>query len=152
MSRKNLPTDVLKLYNLHGGDTSVCWEWKGKVNKRDGRPYITIDGKRTPAYRVVLTLFKGEPPIPKALACHSCDDKLCGNYTHLRWDTHQANMDDMVERDRHGLPATVIRAIRRLLQEGKTHIEISKLYGVSRETVTAINNNRSPKYTKDTDE
>jgi DNA-binding NarL/FixJ family response regulator len=51
----------------------------------------------------------------------------------------------MMERDRHGLPATVVRSIRRLLSEGRSHSDIAELYGLSRETITAINNNRSHK-------
>jgi len=150
MSRKNIPADVFKHFNMHGGDTSVCWEWTGKVNEKDGRPYFTVDGKRRTAYSIVLTLTKGESPIPNGMACHSCDNRICGNYTHLDWGSHQQNMDDMVERDRHGLSGTVVRSIRKLLEEGRTHSSIAELYGVSRETITALNNKRSPKYNKET--
>jgi DNA-binding XRE family transcriptional regulator len=58
-------------------------------------------------------------------------------------------MNDMKERDRHGLPKTVIRAIRKLIKVGRTHNEIAKLYGVSRETITAIHNRRSHKGTEE---
>jgi len=47
-------------------------------------------------------------------------------------------MDDMTSRDRHGLPKTARNGIRRLLSEGRTQQEIADLYGVSRETVSAI--------------
>ena len=57
---KNVPTDVFKHINMHGGDKDVCWEWTGKVNKKDGRPYFTVDGKRKPSYNVVLELSSGE--------------------------------------------------------------------------------------------
>ena len=62
-------------------------------------------------------------------------------------------MDDptllfMKERDRHGLPKIVVRAILKLLSENKTHKEIAELYGVSRETITAINTGRSHKKEK----
>lgn len=150
MPRKNLPTDVFKYINMHEGDKDVCWEWTGKVNKTDGRPYITVDGKRSTAYSIVLTLTKGESPIPKGMARHSCDNCICCNPSHLDWGTHQDNMDDMVERDRHGLSGTVVRSIRKLLEEGRTHSSIAELYGVSRETITALNNKRSPKYNKET--
>jgi len=150
---KNVPTDVFKRVNMHGGDKDVCWEWEGTVNKSDGRPYITIEGKRRPTYVVVLELSSGETQEEaskrlgkKALACHKCDNKICNNPSDLYWGTHQDNMDDMVERDRHGLSKVIIRNIRKLLSEGRSHSNIAELYGISRENVTAINNNRTRKY------
>lgn len=149
MSKKNLPTDVFKQVNMHGGDTNVCWEWTGKTNAKDGRPYFTVEGKRRPSYSYVLELHSGEKPERK-MVTHSCDNRVCCNPYHLSWGTHQSNMDEMVERNRHGLPATVVRSIRKLLQEGRSHSSIAELYGVSREAITAINNKRSPKYNKET--
>ena len=73
---------------------------------------------------------------------HSCDNSICCNPHHLSWGSHQDNMDDMKQRDRHGLPKTVVRAIKTLLDGDKTHQEIATLYGVSRESITAINNGR----------
>ena len=141
MTRKNIPTDVFKHINMHEGDTNVCWEWMAKVNKKDGRPYITLEGKRRPAYSVVLELHSGELPKDR-MATHSCDNRVCCNPHHLSWASHQDNMDDMIERERHGLPRTVIRAIRKLRDEGKTQQECAKLYGVSRETISAIDTGR----------
>ncbi len=141
MPRKNLPTDVFKHINMHNGDTNVCWEWTGKVNKKDSRPYFTVEGKRRPAYSVVLELHSGELPKGR-LATHSCDNRTCCNPSHLSWGTHQDNMDDMVERERHGLPKTVVRAIRKLRIEGRTQSDIAELYGISRETVSAIDTGR----------
>jgi DNA-binding XRE family transcriptional regulator len=142
MPKRNQPVDVFKQINMGGGDTSICWEWTGKLNKKDGRPYFTVAGKRRPAYAIVLTLFTGEEGKNKSVL-HSCDNPICCNPHHLSWGTHQRNMDDMKERDRHGLPRIVIRAIRKLLSEGKTQKEIADLYGVSREAVSAISTGRN---------
>jgi hypothetical protein len=142
MPKKNIPTDVFININMHDGDIEVCWEWKGKPNAKDGRPYITIEGARRPAYVIVLELYTGEHADGR-YAIHSCDNCICCNPHHLNWGTHQDNMDDMKERDRHGLPRTVVRAIHKLLDSGKdTHQTIADLYGVSRETITGINNGR----------
>ena len=138
---KNIPTDVFKTMDMHDGDINACWEWKGKPNAKDGRPYITIEGARRPAYVIVLELHTGEHAGGR-YALHSCDNRICCNPHHLSWGTHQDNMDDMKERDRHGLPRTVIRAIHKLLEGTATHQEIADLYGVSRETITGINNGR----------
>lgn len=48
----------------------------------------------------------------------------------------------MKTRQRHGLPHNTVRVIKRLLKEGRMHKEIAELYGVSRELITAINNER----------
>ena len=48
----------------------------------------------------------------------------------------------MKERERHGLPKIVIRAIRKLLDEGHTQTKIARLYGVSRETISSISTGR----------
>jgi|TARA_R100000093_G_C1936353_1_gene70482 hypothetical protein len=144
MSRKNKPIDVYRHINMHEGDEDVCWEWQLKLNAKDSRPYFTVDGKRRPSYAYVLETKTGEAQDDR-MVLHSCDNPICCNPFHLSWGTHQDNMNEMKERERHGLPTTVVRAIRRLLSEGGTHKDIANLYGVSRETITAINNGRSHK-------
>ncbi len=147
MGRTNQPIDVFKHIDMHGGDPDVCWEWRRAVNKKDGRPYFTVNGNKAPAYAIVLRLYKGEPPasLKTPMALHSCDNRICCNPYHLDWGDHQQNMNEMKERERHGLPSTVVRAIRRLLDSGRTHRDIADLYGVSREAITAIANGRAHK-------
>lgn len=144
MARKNTPVDVFRFINMMNGDITKCWPWKRKLNKKDGRPYFVVDGKERPAYVIVLELASGEDAGDR-VARHKCDVEDCCNPSHLSWGTHQDNSDDMMERDRHGVPKTVLRAIRKLLGEGRTHRSIAELYGLSRETVTAINRGRSHK-------
>jgi len=139
MGKGNEPADVFK--KIHIRSKEECWPWKGKVNTKDGRPYITIQGVRRPAYIVVLELCSGEKAEGRYVL-HSCDFPICCNPHHLSWGTHQDNMNDMKERERHGLPRTVVRSIYALLVEGRTHREIASLYGVSRETITALNRSR----------
>ena len=103
----NRRIDVFKHIDMSGGNENDCWEWKGRLNPKDGRPYFT-----------------------------------CCSPHHLRWGTHQDNMNDMKERERHGLPKIVIRAICKLLSEGKTQSAIAELYGISRETVSSISTGR----------
>jgi hypothetical protein len=80
------------------------------------------------------------------LILHSCDNGDwpigCCNPSHLRVGTSQENTNDMMTRQRHGLPHMVVRNIRRLLSEGRSQSEVAELYGVSRETVSAINSKR----------
>jgi hypothetical protein len=143
MPRKNIPTDVFKSINI--GAKDECWSWKGRYNKKDSRPYFTSNGRQRPAYVWVLELHTGEEA-SKRLALHSCDNGEspvgCCNPHHLRWGTHDENMKDMVDRERHGLPAIVVKAIRKLRSEGKTQKEVAELYGISREAVSAIDTGR----------
>ena len=139
MGKSNVPTDVFK--NVDMATPDECWPWKGKVNAKDQRPYLTVSGVRRAAYVIVYELYSGEQALGRYIL-HSCDNSICCNPNHLSWGSHQDNMDDMKNRDRHGLPKTVVRAIRKLLDGVETHQQIASLYGVSRETITAINNGR----------
>ena len=143
MPRKNQPTDIFKHINMHEGDSNVCWEWKGKLNEKDGRPYFTLNGKRRPSYAIVLELSSGKKQEEGQMARHSCDNPICCNPKHLSWGDHQANMNDMKDRERHGLPKIVVRAIRKLRIEGKTQQECADLYGISREAVSALDTGRT---------
>ena len=140
MSRNNVPHDVFKHIDMRGNDD--CWEWKGKINAKDNRPYFTVNGKRRPSYAYVLETYTGEIQKGRQVL-HSCDNTTCCNPHHLRWGTHQDNMNDMKERERHGLNRTVIRAILKLIEDGRSHEDIAGLYGISREAVTAIHNGRT---------
>ena len=143
--RKNKPVDVFQHIDMHGGDYSVCWEWQGYVKtKEDGsnpRPYISLSGSKKLVYRVVFDIFHPDQPLTvKEVVRHTCDNSICCNPTHLERGTHEENMRDMRERQRHGLTHHAVKAIKRLLANGVTHVLIAERFGVSRETITAINN------------
>ena len=138
---KHEPTDVFRYIEMSSAD--VCWRWTGTWGGRaaDRRPYFMSDGRRTMAYRWVWELVNG--PIPDGqMILHSCDRGGypigCCNPHHMRLGGVVENAADMTARQRHGLPHNVIRAIRRLIDEGKTQSEIASLYGISRESVSAI--------------
>ena len=137
----NRPVDVFKHIDMSGGNENECWEWKGRLNPKDNRPYFTVAGQRRPSYAVVLELYTGEEAKGR-VARHKCDNSVCCNPHHLIWGDHQDNMNDMKERERHGLPKIVVRAIRKLLDEGHTQSHIAELYGVSRETISSISTGR----------
>lgn len=142
MPKTNKPTDVFKYIDLRGGDTNQCWPWTGRVNEKDGRPYMRLNGKSTLAYHITYELVRGVP-VGTAYLLHSCDNKICCNPHHLHPGTHQENMDEMKERERHGIPKTVLRTIKKLLEEGRTHESIAELYGLDRSTVSKIAQGRS---------
>ena len=145
MARSNQPVDVFSYINMMNGDNESCWPWKGKTNEKDGRPYFTVQGKRRPSYVYVIELTTGKKQTTGTVVRHKCDNPICCNPTHLEWGSHQENMNDMKERDRHGVPKTVVRAIHNLADNGKTQQDIAEIYGLSREAVSAILTGRNKK-------
>jgi DNA-binding XRE family transcriptional regulator len=147
----NEPVDVFKYYDMSGGP-EACWVYIGNSwggQKREPRPYFMAAGRRQIAYRWIYELVHGVTLTPDQLILHSCDNGGypigCGNIHHMRLGTVQDNSDDMVARQRHGMPKTVVRAIRTLLEQGRTQQDIADLYGVSRETISAIATQRAHK-------
>ena len=141
--KRNTAIDVFRHINMMKGDHNVCWEWTGRVNKGDGRPYFRYDGKRMASYVCVYELHSGKELEKSQVVRHSCDNPVCCNPFHLSIGSHQENMNDMVERERHGLPKIAVKAIKKLREEGKTQKECAALYGVSREAVSAIDTMRT---------
>lgn len=144
----NDPIDVFQYYEMRGPDE--CWPYLGRAwggQPREKRPYFMAAGRRQIAYRWIYELVHGVILDPKQLILHACDNGGfpigCGNPGHMRVGTTQENSNDMVDRQRHGMPATVVRAIRTLLEQGKEQQEIANIYGVSRETISAIATQRT---------
>lgn len=147
MAKRNSVDDVWRYIEIRGDDD--CWLWKGSWGGRRTHlmPYFAANGSRWIAYRKVFELVTGQELSPEQFLCHSCDNGSapigCCNFRHLRIGTHQDNTNDKKERERHGLPHSVVRNIRRLLNKGYTQNNIAELYGVSRETVSAIRTGRT---------
>lgn len=138
MPYPNQAKDVFRSIDMTGGP-DACWPFKGKPNAK-GRPYFTVAGKKHLAYRLATDLVKGEEYLGDQIARHTCDNEMCCNPRHIIPGGHQDNMNDMKERERHGLPHHTVRAIRKLASKanGPTHAEIADLYGIGRSTVTEI--------------
>ena len=149
----NEPIEVFQHIDMR--EPSACWSWTGAWGgkARDKRPYFMANGKRTMAYRWVYELVYGVELTKDQMILHACDNGGwpigCCNPNHMRVGDHESNTKDMTDRQRHGLPGTVVRAIRRLLDEGQTQEEIAKTYGLTRETVSAIKNQRAYKHLTD---
>jgi hypothetical protein len=116
-----------------------CWPFKGALSK-NGRPYVQIDGKKYLAYRLSYECVHGLGSLDGKIACHQCDNEICCRPDHIKPGDHQKNMDEMKERERHGMPHHAVRAIRKLASQGRSHQEIADLYGIGRSTVTEIVN------------
>lgn len=114
-----------------------CWPFTGGLNST-GRPYISIEGKKLLAYRVVYELVTGRELERTDTIMHGCDNPVCCNPAHLQVGDHDTNMKEMRDRERHGLPHHTVRAIRKLVAAGATHKSVGDLYGLGRSTVTEI--------------
>lgn len=121
---KNKKHDVFININMQNGDTGQCWPWRGALNNHD-RPYFHIDGKAKAVYRIVYELVKGVELERGQIVRHECDNSQCCNPFHLTIGTHQDNMDDMVERERHGLPHKLVKSIRELYKNGLNGRKVS---------------------------
>lgn len=140
---------MFKVYAL-GSDTE-CWPYLGNawggLGGIERRPYFMAAGRRQIAYRWIYELFHGVILTPDQMILHSCDNGKypigCGNVHHMRIGTNEQNVADRTLRDRQGMPANVVRAIRKLLAEGVTQQEVASRYGVARETISAIATQRT---------
>lgn len=156
MPVKNTRNDVWRYINRSDG-MDACWKWTGGWGGRSDqlRPYFGYEGQRSIAYRLVWELVHGNPPPSDKMLLHSCDNGAhpigCCNPAHLRLGEAQENANDMKSRERHGLPHNVVKAIRRLLDEGRSQQTIADLYGVSRETISAIATGRVYSHVKEGD-
>lgn len=136
--------DVFKDIDIRGPDD--CWNFTGHYNEQRRMPEWKFKGKNLVPYRIVYELVNG--PIPDGLLIlHSCDNRRCCNPKHHSVGTVEKNNQEANERERHGVPAIVVRNIRKLLGSVNpftgnphTHSEIAELYGMSRSNVTAIAN------------
>ena len=113
MGRPNSPDDVFKSINTHNNNPSVCWEWTGALGGRDGRGYMTLNGRKQLAHRIVYQIFNG--PIADGLVIrHKCDNPVCCNPFHLELGNRSENELDKYRRNRAGLPRDVVVEIRRM--------------------------------------
>lgn len=128
-----------------------CWSWLGpQTSNGYGRVYFK--GSIALAHRVAWMHAFG--PIPDGLlVCHTCDNRICCNPTHLFLGTPKDNTQDMVAKGRHRngsqrLTPTQVRKIRAQFipkyatgKRGGTRSNATELavgYGVSRQTIQDI--------------
>lgn len=75
-----------------------CWVWTGWTIE-SGYGYFSLNGKSVRAHRAVLTI-EGNPPEPRDVVCHKCDNPGCVRPSHLFIGTHGDNMADRQRKGR----------------------------------------------------
>lgn len=122
-----------------GGPNGDCWEWQRATNAR-GYPQIKYEGEYVLVSRLVMIHREGEHP--DLYVCHNCDNPVCINPDHLRWDTPSANSIERSHRaKRHQklkLTPNQVRYIRDLLKFGFKQREIADWYHVNKQTISLI--------------
>jgi len=135
---------------------SGCWPWlAGKNDKGYGRFYL--NGSVILAHRIAWMFAYGEIPKRKKVL-HTCDNRACVNPAHLFIGTQADNMHDMNIKQRHGKGYKRPNAARenhygaklsekqiviiRTLQGKLTHKAIANRFGVSRQLIGMILNNK----------
>lgn len=140
--------------------TENCWLWRG-AKYRGGYGAFRIDSNiQTTAHRVAYILTYGELP-KNLIVCHSCDNRLCVNPSHLFIGTQQDNIDDMFRKGRQAkkellghkqvgelnhaakLTEAIVLEIRELFKLGFSQADIGRKTGVSRLNIWNIVHHKS---------
>lgn len=102
-----------------------CWEWK-RGNSYGGYGRY----KRQYSHRIAYLFFKGEIEKGKMI-CHTCDNKLCCNPSHLYLGTAFDNAKDREQRTSSTKSRRTKTKIINLIKKGCTPIEISNKLNIS---------------------
>jgi len=122
---------------------------------RYGYPRCKRNGTNWLLYRYIYFLNYGDIPKDKVVR-HICDNRLCINPKHLILGTHQDNMEDCKERERHckgekhlcsKLNNEKVLKIRKLYKDKKlSYIRLGKLFNVTKTTIYNIVNRNNWKH------
>lgn len=143
---------------------SGCWIFMGAVNHW-GYGIIGTGRRGEPtdrAHRITYRHFKGEIPSGK-FVCHTCDIPSCCNPDHMFIGTNQDNVNDMVRKKRNSPPPrnphvvgsvhplaklneAQVLEIRDLYRKGSVQKDLAQQYGVARQTISKIVNNKRFKH------
>jgi len=134
-----------------------CWPWRASTDK-SGYGIFRYQGQMVHANRVVWELTTGSSP-KERLVCHTCDNPICVNPTHLFIGTHLDNSNDKINkgRDYHPegedhprskLSQDDIRTIRALAKAGMSQSKIGKQFGIDQTHAGNIINHKNWKHVK----
>lgn len=124
------------------GAPDDCWEWQGDT-RGGGYGVFFYRGRVRGAHELALTFTTGEVRLDELDTCHSCDNPPCCNPAHLRFDTRQSNVQDMVDRGRATKGATKltpedVALIRRRRAAGARQKDLAEQFGITDGQVSMI--------------
>lgn len=118
-----------------------CWPWRGDTSK--GYGIFQYRGRRYGAHELALSFTTGEKRIDTLDTCHACDNPICCNPGHLRFDTRLSNVQDMHQRGRarsgaEKLTADQVRIMRERRAAGARQKDLARDFGVTDGQVSMI--------------
>lgn len=138
--KRNSPHDVFKFVQIptNTADPIPCWLWEGARGGRDGRAVFSLNGKRVQANRLVWELVNGRQLDANEVLMHTCDTPHCCSPHHNKPNTQQANMEDMVIKQRVGMAHDRVQEIMRWIDKNAPPTWIAEKFGISRQLVSDI--------------
>lgn len=144
---------------------SGCWIFTGATNNF-GYGIVGLGSRGQPndrAHRITYRHFRGEIP-DGMFVCHTCDVPSCCNPDHLFLGTNQDNVNDMIKKKRNSKPPRnphvvgsvhpgaklteqQVLVIRDTYRKGvASQQDLANMYGVVRQTISKIVNNKRFKH------
>lgn len=142
-------SDEIRFWSKVVKPNDSCWFWTGGLFKSGYGAFWFYDKNVTANWYLYVIHFS--KPEKGLLVTHSCNIRSCVRPDHLSLGTAYDNAVDRVlagnsgKGEKHGrsiLKEVDVHEIRQLLNDGVRQSEISILYGVSVETVSAIKNKK----------
>lgn len=88
-----------------------CWPWRGST--ANGYGDLRFGGGKAKAHRLALEIDLGRELADGKFACHTCDNPICCNPSHLYEGDAATNARDMVDRGRACRAHESRRGVRR---------------------------------------
>lgn len=128
-------------------EATGCLEWVGATFDGYGRFAVKRNGKSVnyQSHKLAFILINGYDPLPLCV-CHRCDNRLCGEPSHLFPGTKLENTRDAVAKGRHvhagthgmrKLEPDQVREIRSLATSVSRY-DLADRFGVTYETIARI--------------
>lgn len=136
-------------------NTENCINWPFNTARGYAVSWWSDKKKYGRVNRIVATRKHGKPPSATHHAAHSCGNKLCINWKHIRWATPKENQADRIL---HGTnhfgeksPASKITEddVRAIRTDNRSGPVVSVLYGISVAQVSRIRNRKTWSWLKD---
>lgn len=133
-----------------------CLEWTGCLTRPGSHGQVWTDSGMRLVHRVAWELVNG--PVPDGLfVCHTCDNPICVDVSHLFLGTHRDNMTDRSNKGRSvtcGMrgeshlqakvtEAQVVEIRQRYAQGNVSQKTLGKEYGLSQRQIGRIVKNES---------